>query len=489
TLSAQFTPGGSDVAGVTFAWSVSPTGVLTYGAANANTFAITGEQEGSATVTLNVSGGRITGTLTASVDVTVKEPSPDDGTVFAAWSFPPTNFNAQSVAANSGTLSGGATLEFFYADGTTRGTLGHADRASVNVPNNNAGWWQPANLTGSLSVENSAGWVITINTTGYEDITFSAHQSSSNNGPRDFRLAYRIGDSGPWAVFEGEGTVTVQGDTGEMGQTFNNVSLPEAVNDQAVVQVRVWIASTAPRGTGSLTATGGNTSLNHIEFRGTSTDAGEPPIAAWNHTVAGARAYAGNWPATSGTLAMETNLEFFYANEHRATLGRNQEDRAAVNVPNNAGGWFPGTRPAEGTRVDVTVEESAGWVITLNTTGYEDIMFSAYQSSSNNGPKDFRLAYRIGRDGTWTVFGDAVTVTAQGDDGGSPQNPAPPSQTFDNVLLPSTVDNEAVVQVRVWITSNARRSDGVFHLDPAGGNTSMNYIVFTGTAIEQGAAR
>jgi len=273
TLSAQFTPNGADIAGVTFAWSVSPAGALTYDAANAATFAITGAEEGEATVTLNVSGGRITGTLTASVNVTVQEPSPSDGTIFAAWNY--TVEEAVAYAGNWPANSGraaGTNLEFFYADGT-RATLGRnqQDRAAVNVPNNSAGWWQPGDHDGSLTLENSAGWVITLNTTGYENIAFSAYQSSSNNGPRDFRLAYRLGTSGTWTVFGGGGTVTAMGDSPgfDMGRTFDNVPLPATVNNQAVVQVRVWMASTASRGTGSLTATGGNTSLNNILFAGT----------------------------------------------------------------------------------------------------------------------------------------------------------------------------------------------------------------------------
>jgi len=201
-------------------------------------------------------------------------------------------------------------------------------------------------------------------------------------------------------------------------------------------------------------------------------------FAAWSYTVAESVVNTGNWPATSGTFIEGTNLEFFYANGNRANLGRNQVDRAAVNVPNNAAGWFRGARPASGTRVDVTVEESAGWVITLNTTGYENIAFSAYQSSSNNGPTDFRLAYRIGNSGTWNVFYGTGTVTELGD------GPAfLMGQTFDSVPLPPTVANQAVVQVRVWIATNAQRSNGAYNLDPAGGNTSLNHIFFTGDEI------
>jgi len=186
----------------------------------------------------------------------------------AAWNYEPTNFALQSINANSGVLMANAKLEFFYADGT-QATLGHATRASVNVPNN-AGGWFPVGAPETINVETSAGWVVTLSTIGYEDITFSADQSSSNNGPRDFRLAYRLGASGTWTEFPGTGAVEVLGDAGEMGQTFTSVSLPATVNNRAEVQIKVWISSNARRSDGALTldATGGNTSINNIVFIG-----------------------------------------------------------------------------------------------------------------------------------------------------------------------------------------------------------------------------
>jgi len=182
-------------------------------------------------------------------------------------------------------------------------------------------------------------------------------------------------------------------------------------------------------------------------------------------------------PATSGSFLAGTNLAFFYADGARAYTGRDGGDRAPINVPNGSG-WLPADAEI-GTRFDVNVEESAGWVLTLSTIGHQDITFSAHQSSSNNGARDFRLAYRTGTTGPWTVFGETGVVTAQGDPG-----PAPFSmnQTFSNVPLPATANNQAVVQVRVWIATNARRSDGTYQL-PTGGNTSINNIVFGGNPL------
>ena len=198
---------------------------------------------------------------------------PKEGTI-AAWNYPPTAFAATEVAANSGALMAGAKIEFAYASGA-KGNLGHASRAAINVPNNAGGWFPGTQAApDAITAESSGGWIITLSTTGYEDIVFSADQSSSNNGPRDFKLAYRIGTTGTWTVFDGDGEVTVLGDSGDMGQTFNNVALPTAVNDQALVQIKVWVATNARRSDGgttspdSLDPAGGNTSINKVVFVG-----------------------------------------------------------------------------------------------------------------------------------------------------------------------------------------------------------------------------
>ncbi|MCL2417526.1 MAG: leucine-rich repeat domain-containing protein [Bacteroidales bacterium] len=204
-------------------------------------------------------------------------------------------------------------------------------------------------------------------------------------------------------------------------------------------------------------------------------------ISAWNFPDLVGPNEDNIWPATSGTNTVGTNLQFFYAgNGPQATLGRTighaDGDRRALNVPNRAvtaDGWIPGERPANDVEVHATAENSAGWIITLNATGYENITFSAEQSSSNNGPRAFRLAYRIGTTGAWTVFGETGIVTAMGDMPGGDM-----ASTFTNVPLPATVNNQAEVQVRVWIANNTQRSDGRFRLNNDGGNTSINNIVF-----------
>lgn len=202
-------------------------------------------------------------------------------------------------------------------------------------------------------------------------------------------------------------------------------------------------------------------------------------LAAWNYErEPDVDSRRPDWPATSGTLIAGTNLEFFYANNVQGNPGTSagNASRAAINIANNAAGWFPGTQAEPGI---INAETSAGWVITLSTIGYEDITFSAYQASSNRGPADFRLAYRIGTTGAWTEFPGQGIVSVQGDDGSM-------GPTFAQTPLPEAVNNQAEVQIKVWIGSLVNRNttdDPLRDLEIAGGNTSINNIVFMGLAL------
>jgi len=202
-------------------------------------------------------------------------------------------------------------------------------------------------------------------------------------------------------------------------------------------------------------------------------------ISAWNYATQTASMPENNWPATSGVVT-GTNLQFFYASEAQATLGH--ADRNAVNVSNIGGnavanGWFltpDGVGNATVPREPITAQNAAGWVITLNTTGFEDITFSASQAATGSGPRDFALAYRIGTTGVWTPFGDIVAIPDEGGTGAA--NPL--SLTFDEIALPANVNDEVVVQLKVFIATAYNR--GGTALAANNGNTSINNIVFSG---------
>jgi len=431
----------------------------------------------------------------------------------------------QVVDATGGTLQSEANLRFFYANGAPA-TLGRIytdlDREPINVPNN-AGGWFPA---GTIEANNSAGWVITMSTLNYANLIFSADQGSSGSGPRDFALAYRIGTEGSFIPIDS--TTPILTDPNEIGNTFDEFELPEAMDNQPVVQLRVYISSSVNRGGGVLDPVNGNTSMNNIviagesigtnEFHtvrfldhddtvldtqqvlgGTAASAPTPPFrpgyafTGWDQDFSNVTSdmdimalYApntfapgviaafnydrGEWgknvEATSGSLRSDAQLQFFYSCGLQATLGRVDLDRHPINVPNHATArWFP--------EEEINANNSAGWVITLNTTNYENLTFTADQGSSNNGPRDFNLAFRIGTEGSFT------TISGTAPHGQILTGANEIGRTFDELLLPAAMANHSVVQLKVYISSDISRGTGNFDAYNSG-NTSMNNIVIAG---------
>jgi len=205
-------------------------------------------------------------------------------------------------------------------------------------------------------------------------------------------------------------------------------------------------------------------------------------IAAWHYTMDNfPTPRPSQLPATSGNI-VGTSLKFYYAdgtyagqaNPARALLRGDQNGNRMVNAEGiTAAGWLPtGTT----TITDIGVEESAGWVITLSTTGFENITFSADQGAGDNGPAFYRVAWRISETNTWTVIPDFQVTRDQI----NPQDML--HSTISNLALPAGVNNQAFVQVRVWISNSARRSDGTL-LAQNGGNSSINNIVFRGDTL------
>ena len=215
-------------------------------------------------ITLSSSGA----TVTAVFEET------ETGDIIAAFSYTRATANVSQPAypATEGVLKGSAKLEFYYADGV-RASIGRtqADREPVNVPNSNTSRWTPDG--GAINANTSGGWVITLDTSNYENIKFTADQGSSNNGPRDFKLAYRIGTEGAFTEIGGGHTPILSG-ADAIGNTFSDVSLPPVMNNQPIVQLKVYISSEESRGTGAYQPNGGNTSINNIVIAGNAASAG-----------------------------------------------------------------------------------------------------------------------------------------------------------------------------------------------------------------------
>ena len=193
----------------------------------------------------------------------------------------------------------------------------------------------------------------------------------------------------------------------------------------------------------------------------------------WEFVNDGA-ASATQWPATTGNIE-GTTLEFQYANGVLANLSKFAAGgRTPVNAPNNAGGWYPGTEADPGT---ITANSSAGWIISMATTGYKDIKISTSHAASNSGPGQFKLAYRLGLSGSWTDFGTLEGFTGMTAGDGLITDNGDSYPIFVDVAMPAAVNNQAIVQVKVYIATTVNRV-GATPLQIAGGNTSINNIIF-----------
>lgn len=114
---------------------------------------------------------------------------------------------------------------------------------------------------------------IQFSTKGYKDVAFSAYVGATKKGPRDYQLAYAIGESEKYTVATGaEAKISLAAN-----KTLTQIcdTLPEEANDQELVKVRVQLASME---TVSSTAdapvylydnpTGGEAAINHISITG-----------------------------------------------------------------------------------------------------------------------------------------------------------------------------------------------------------------------------
>jgi len=197
------------------------------------------------------------------------------------------------------------------------------------------------------------------------------------------------------------------------------------------------------------------------------------------------------WPATRGADGMileDTCLAFYYVDGARAILGRaaNMSARLALNVPNRAATGSGSYSEADWIfhagdpyRPPRNVANSAGWVITLSTEGWENINFSARQASSGQGPGGFGFAYRIGTSSEWISYGDGSwpLVSVRTD---YPRDRVL-GETFRNFQLPEALANQPVVQIKLYIDGRVRLGGGI--LSASEGNTSINNIVFRGERI------
>jgi hypothetical protein len=159
-------------------------------------------------------------------------------------------------------------------DNNTQIVIGGTGRTPIVINNGSLAAastnWQAASVSG---VDNASAFEIKFRTTGHKDIRFSASQKSTGSGPDTFKLAYRIGPTGPFIPIDNS-TVTpprLSNDTySALGKTYDGFLLPAALNDQDEVYIRVYFDGITNLGRN------GNTSINDIVIKGVALGDDEP---------------------------------------------------------------------------------------------------------------------------------------------------------------------------------------------------------------------
>ena len=108
------------------------------------------------------------------------------------------------------------------------------------------------------------------------------------------------------------------------------------------------------------------------------------------------------------------------------------------------------------------------WEINFLTTGYTNLKISSKQRSSDTGPRDFKIQYKIGAGGTYTDLPGAAIVVA---------NDNFVSGVVLNISLPFECDNQASVYLRWIMTSDISVVGGVIGTV---GTSRIDDILITG---------
>jgi hypothetical protein len=159
----------------------------------------------------------------------------------AEWTFP--NNPDDSLVDASTPENVTETLEGINLPSVTFATAGATTNAAFAT-----GWQNGAE---------TKAWQTRVSTLGYKTLTVSAKLRSLSTGPRDFRVQYRVGDTGAWLDVPGGAITILTKDSFDAG-TLDTLPLPAAAENQERVFVRFLMSSNTSAGGGSIGSTGSN---------------------------------------------------------------------------------------------------------------------------------------------------------------------------------------------------------------------------------------
>jgi hypothetical protein len=241
--------------GATASLSVSGTGVVISApvATSATTVGGTG---------FTANWNAVSGATAYLLDVYSKTPGLVTETI-AGWNCATNTVASQTADVGNTNNSGIQTISLQGSTGTISYQSGPS--GAIGVPNPFS-----VSANGWDNGQDTKYWQVDVNTTGATNITVSSLQGSSNTGPKDFKLQYKIGAAGTWTdVAAGTVTLTtavLAGDLTTWG-ALNNVALPAAADNQSLVSLR-WIMNSNTAINASPVAAGGTSRISAIYIKG-----------------------------------------------------------------------------------------------------------------------------------------------------------------------------------------------------------------------------
>lgn len=203
---------------------------------------------------------------------------------------------------NSGTLS-------MYPNATDKAILSYTGTYGVKVAYSAD---NPFTASGKLDNQNGSGyWLMETSTVGYKNLTLSLEQLSSNNGPRDWGIAYST-DGLNYTYADNSNVRAISNDASSSTvETYSNFALPAACSNQEKLYIKVFInGGEGVDGDELSLATKGNTGINTIELSGTQIPSSvtvNTTVLETKNSTTGSVNFGGVSVYVNGVLKGETN--------------------------------------------------------------------------------------------------------------------------------------------------------------------------------------
>lgn len=192
------------------------------------------------------------------------------GDTVAAFEYKKSNGSSVTAQKSVASTDGNATLSM-YPNGADAAEISYNSATkALRVEASDTNAWNFD--TAGKAPDNDGYWLITASTKGYKDIKFSAEQSSTSKGPRDYSVSFST--DGVNYTPLGNSSIRV---TDSLNPTYSNISLPSELNDKDKIYIKIKIDGGETLSGLELSSTdptenvygNGNTDINNIELCGT----------------------------------------------------------------------------------------------------------------------------------------------------------------------------------------------------------------------------